>query len=140
MKFTFQNQNLVLNRYSTGRYNVHEVKFKQGIDIYIFIKSSLEFKGHEVSTKKQVNNLTKVTFRNVPFNILDEEIIELCNCYGTPTNNKVNYEKLFNARNKGMMSGTRWVEMEMKPGISFNNFYYGGAFAWRHWLSSYSIT
>ena len=103
---------------------MHEVKFKQGIDIYIFIKSSLEFKGHEVSTKKQVNNLTKVTFRNVPFNIPDVEIIELCNCYGTPTNNKVNYEKLFNARNKGMMSGTRWVEMEMKPGISFNNFYW----------------
>ena len=117
------NQCLGFN-YSTGRYSVREVKFKPGIDISTFVKNSLDFKGHEVSTKKQVNNRTKVTFRNVPFNIPDEEIIELCKCYGSPVENKVNYEKLFNARNKGMMGGTRWVEMEMKPGVYFNNFYW----------------
>ena len=110
--------------YSTGRYGVREVKFKPGVDISQFIKNGIEFKGHEVFTKKQVNNLTKVTFRNVPFNIPDEEVIELCKCYGTPVNNKVHYERLFNARNKGMMGGTRWVEMEMRPGVCFNNFYW----------------
>ena len=86
--------------------------------------TNLEFKGYEVSTKKQLNNVTKVSFRNVPFNIPDEEIIELCKCYGNPLNNKVYYEILFNARNRGMMGGTRWVEMELQPGVSMYNFYW----------------
>ena len=94
------------------------------MDISLYIKNGLIFKGHEVNTKKQINNLTKVTFRNVPFNIPDEEIIELCKCYGSPVDNRVNYEKLFNSRNKGMMGGTRWVEIELKPGVCFNNFYW----------------
>ena len=110
--------------YSTGRYSVREVKFKPDVDISLYIKNGLIFKGHEVNTKKQINNLTKVTFRNVPFNIPDEEIIELCKCYGSPVDNRVNYEKLFNSRNKGMMGGTRWVEIELKPGVCFNNFYW----------------
>ena len=37
--------------------------------------------------------------------------------YGNPVNNKVNYEKMFNSRNKGMMGATRWVEMDLKQGI-----------------------
>ena len=110
--------------YSTGRYDTREVKFKPDIDLSPYIKVNLEFKGHLVSTKKQSANVTRVTFRNVPFNVPDEEIIQLCKCYGTPLHNKVNYEKLFNARNKGMMGGTRWVEMEFKSGYIMNNFYW----------------
>jgi hypothetical protein len=59
---------------------------------------------------KQMNNVTKWSFRNVPFNVPDEEIIQLCRCYGSPVRNKVNYEKMFNSRNRGMMGSTRWVE------------------------------
>ena len=66
--------------YSTGRYDTKEIKFKPGVDISPYIKTSLEFKGHEVSTKKQANNLTKISFRNVPFSVPDEEIIQLCRC------------------------------------------------------------
>jgi hypothetical protein len=97
--------------YSTGRYDTKEIKFKPGVDLSAYVKTSFEFKGHEVSTKKQVNNVTKISFRNVPFNIPDEEIIQLCKCYGTPLNNKVHYERMFNKRNKGMMGATRWVEI-----------------------------
>ena len=71
-----------------------------------------------------MNTLTKVTFRDVPFNISDEEVIELCKCYGTSVNTRVHYERLFNTRNKVMMGGTRWVETEMRPGVCFNNFYW----------------
>ena len=45
------------------------------------------FKGHDISIKKQVNNLTRVTFKNIPFNIPDEEVIHLCKRYGEPLNN-----------------------------------------------------
>ena len=108
--------------YTTGRYDTREIKFKSGVDLSPYIRSGIVFKGHEVSTKKQMNNMTKVTFRNVPFNIPDEEIIQLCRCYGNPLNNKVHYERLYNNRNKGMMGSTRWVEMELKT--SMNNFYW----------------
>ena len=67
---------------------------------------------------------TKISFRNVPFNIPDEEIIELCKCYGSPINNKVHYEKLTNHRNRGMVGSTRFVEMELETGVSMNNFYW----------------
>ena len=112
-------------KYSTGRYSVREVKFKPGVEISQFVKNGIVFKGHDVFTKKQVNTLTKVTFRNVPFNISDEEAIELCKCYGTLVNNRVHYERLFNTRNKVTMGGNRWVETEMRPGVCFNNFYTG---------------
>ena len=66
--------------YSTGRYETWDVKFKPGVDLSTYIKSTLVFKGHKVFTKRQMNNLTRVSFRNVPFNIPDEEIIQLCKC------------------------------------------------------------
>ena len=44
--------------------------------------------------------------------------------YGNPVNNKVNYEKMFNSRNKGMMGATRWVEMDLKQGVVMKNFYW----------------
>ena len=108
--------------YSTGKYDTREIKFKPGVDLTPYIKTGLVYKDHEVSTKKQMNNLTKVSFRNVPFNIPDEEIIQLYRCYGTPLNNKVNYEKMHNNRNKGMVGSTRWVEMDLKANM--NNFYW----------------
>jgi hypothetical protein len=100
------------------------VKFKPGVDISPYIRSSFLFKGYEVSTMKQMKNATKVSFRNVPFSVPDEEIIELCKCYGNPVNNKVHFEKLNNSRNRGMMGSTRWVEVEFKAGVSMNNFYW----------------
>lgn len=110
--------------YSSGRYDTREIKFKSGVDISPYIKEPFEFMGHEVYTQKQMNNMTKVTFKNVPFNVPDEEIIQLCKAYGNPVNNKVNYEKMFNSRNKGMMGATRWVEMDLKHGVVMKNFYW----------------
>ena len=69
----------------TTRYDTKEIKLKQGVDPTPYLTSTpLEFKGHLVSVQKQMNNLTRVTFRNVPFNIPDEEIIHLCQVYGDP--------------------------------------------------------
>ena len=110
--------------YSTGRYDTREIKFRPGVDISPYIKEPFEFMGHEVYTQKQMNNMMKVTFKNVPFNVPDEEIIQLCKAYGNPLYNKVNYERMFNSRNKGMMGATRWVEMDMKQGVVMKNFYW----------------
>ena len=70
--------------YNTGRYDSRHIKFKPGIplDPYI-ISDPISFKNHLISTKKQLNNIVRVSFRNVPLNVPNEEIINLCNCYGT---------------------------------------------------------
>ena len=36
----------------------------------------------------------------------------------------VHYERLYNDKNRGMMGGTRYVEVELFPGASMNNFYW----------------
>ena len=109
--------------YVTGRYDTKEVMFKPGVDISPYI-GFFEFMEHEITTRKQRSNVTKVTFKNVPLNVPDDEIIHLCGTYGKPLDYIVHYEKLNNLRNKGMLGGTRYVEVELFPGASFNNFYW----------------
>ena len=44
-------------------------------------------------------NITKITFKNLPLKVLDEEIIHLWMAYGKPVDNKVRYEVLRNPKN-----------------------------------------
>ena len=110
--------------FSTPRYDTREVVLKPGVDISPYIKTLENFCGHTVTTRPQSNNVTKVSFRNVPSNVPDEEIIRLCNAYGTPLKNVVTYEKMNGNRMAGCVGSTRFVEMEITPGKSFNNYYW----------------
>ena len=78
---------------------------------------------HQITITEQSNNLTRVTFRNVPFNIPDEEIIHLCKVYGEPVNNHVFYEKP-TGKSRGVPGATRFVKMKIKPGMQFENYYW----------------
>ena len=109
--------------YTLGRYDTREVMFKAGVDMTPYL-GFYEFMGHEITTRRQRNNVTKVTFKNVPLNIPDEEVIHLCEAYGKPIDYQVHYEKLTNLKNRGMAGGTRYVEVEMFPGASMFNFYW----------------
>ena len=48
----------------------------------------------------------------------------MCLAYGRPLENKVQYEVLRNSRNKGHTGSTRFVDMELFEGSSFNNYYW----------------
>ena len=67
-----------------------------------------------------MNNRARVT---IPFNIPDEEIIHLCKVYGEPINNKVHYENP-TRNSRGVSGSTRYVEMILKPGMQFENYYW----------------
>ena len=109
--------------YNTGRNDTKQVKLKPGIPVAdILAKSPLEFKGYKVVVTQQRLNITRVTFKNVPLNVPDEEIIHLCMSYGSPVENKVQYEVLRNSRNKGHTGSTRFVDMELNEDSSFNNY------------------
>ena len=109
--------------YTTGRYDTKEVMFKPEVDISAFL-GTYEYLEHEITTRRQRNNVTKVTFKNLPLNIPDEEIVNLVECYGKPVDYVVHYEKMNNNKNKGMVSGTRFIELELFSGASLNNFYW----------------
>ena len=79
---------------STTRYDTKEVKLRAGVDPTPYISMDpFYFKDHKVEVRLQSGSITRVTFKNVPFNIPDEELINLCECYGEPVNNFVQYEK-----------------------------------------------
>ena len=109
----------------TSRYDTKEVKMKPGVDIspYLTKDSPIYFKDHEVVVTAQTANVTKVTFKNVPFNISDEELINLCQCYGEPVDNIVNYEQPSKNR-RGVMGSTRYVNIRLSPGKQLENFYW----------------
>ena len=108
----------------THRYDTKAIKLKRGVDPTPYLRlTPVLFKGHKITIMKQQNNLTKVTFKEVPFNVPDEEIIHLCKIYGEPTMNKVHYEHP-NRNTRGVPGSTRYVEMKLTPGMQFENFYW----------------
>ena len=108
----------------THRYDTKEIHLKKGVDPSPYLTATpILFKGHHITVRKQMNNLTRVTFKNVPFNIPDEEIIHLCQVYGDPLNNEVNYDKP-SSNTRGIPGSTRFVEMKMSQGKQFENYYW----------------
>ena len=109
---------------TTQRYDTKEINLKPGIDANKYITQvPIEYKGHMISVTQQSVGTIKVTFRNVPMNIPDEEIINLCESYGTPVDNIVHYEQMPRAY-RGLKGPNRSVNMRMNPGKQFENFYW----------------
>ena len=109
---------------STQRYDTKEINLKPGVEPNKYItKSPIEFKAHMVTISQQTIGTIKVTFNNVPWEIPDEEIINLCEVYGTPLYNIVNPEQTPRAY-RGLKGPNRSVDMKMSPGKQFENFYW----------------
>ena len=86
----------------------------------------LVFKQHKVNISVVTKVATKVTFKNVPISVPDEEILHLCSQYGEVKDDRVRREVIhFGGAKKLKITGsTRWVEMTLKPGKAFRNFYW----------------
>ena len=105
--------------------NPKEVVLKPGSSLDDYCKTIKDFYGYNVTSRRQESNSVKrITFRNVPSSVPAEEILHLCSYYGTPINNKVSYERLKGSRFEGMVGSTMYVEVKMKPGLAFNNYYW----------------
>ena len=110
---------------SSGRYDLREIKFKPGVSIRSYETGvPIEFKNHLVSVRQQLKNVTRVTFKNVPLNVPDEEIINLCVCYGKLVDGTVRYETLRNIKGRTLSGSTRFVDMYLDEGKSFFNYYW----------------
>ena len=111
--------------YNTGRYDTREIQMKNGIDTTRFLRvEPVEFMEHEIRVSALNTRSTKVTFRNVPLNVPDEELLHLAYHYGKPVDNRVTREVLNNDKNRGMRGSTRFIEMNLDEGKSFLNYYW----------------
>ena len=111
--------------FNSGRYDQREVKFKPDIDASPFIRvHPFVFKDHSVTVRKQRQNITRVTFKNVPLNVPDEEVLTLCACYGRVVDRIVQYERLNNIRGRGLTGSTRFVDVELEEGKTLENYYW----------------
>ena len=113
---------------NTGRYDTRELLLRPGTDLTGVITSSVPhiFKEHEITVKMLSQQVTKVTFRNVPMSVPDEEIVHLCSQYGDLVDGRVHREviRLGGATRYSLVSSTRWAEVKLKSGMTFNNFYW----------------
>ena len=76
--------------YSSGRYDTRYIKLKPEVEPTPFLKSEpTVYLHHRVTVTSQNNKFTRVTFRNVPLNVPDEELLHLAWHYGTPVDNQV---------------------------------------------------
>ena len=82
------------------------------------------FKKHKISAQVVRTFATRVTFRNVPISVPNEEILHLCSQYGKPKDGIVHREVLHFGAKRSIPSSTRWVEMTLEPGRSFRNYYW----------------
>ena len=109
---------------TTHRYDSKEVKLKPKVDASKYLTTEpLVFKDHEVKVRKQTTASTRIVFKNIPFNIPDEEVLNLCNCYGTPIENKVHYDRP-SPISRGIPGSTRFVNMKLFPGKKMMNYYW----------------
>ena len=62
-----------------------------------------------------LKNVTKITFKNVPMSVPDEEIIHLCKTYSTPIDNIVHREmvRLQTPVKRTITGSTRYVEVNL---------------------------
>ena len=97
--------------------------FKPDIDLTPFL-GSYQGLEHEITCRRQRSNISKITFKNVPLNIPDEEIVNLCETYGKPVDYIVQYERMYNDKNRGMVGSTRVMDVELFQGASLFNYYW----------------
>ena len=107
--------------------NSKELKFKPSVDISPFI-GSFSFRGHSFVTRRQGNKTVRLTFREVPHFICDEELLNIVKCYGAPTDSVMHYDQSPNPKSRGLVNvSTRHMEMIMGNKQIPNYFWLEGA-------------
>ena len=107
--------------------NSKELKFKPAVDISPYI-GSFTFRGHTFLSRRQGNRSVRVTFREVPHFICDEELLNIVQCYGTPTDHVMHYDLSANPKARGLVNvNTRHMEMTLGDKKIPNYFWLEGA-------------
>ena len=104
-------EDCVLFNYSFSNFSNKEVGFKPAVDLSPFL-GNFKFKGHTTITKRQTSRSVRVSFKNVPLNVPDQELLNIIECYGEATDAMVSYHPSTNPKARGIVNAnTRHIEM-----------------------------
>ena len=114
---------------NTGRFETKQIKLKQHVDVSKILNDFPDtYNDYIVSIRSAARyETTKVTFRNVPLEIQDDELMNLCVIYGKVEGEipremvRMNCKKLGKVK---LASSTRYVHMKLDPGKKFKNYYW----------------
>ena len=68
---------------NTGRYDCKQILLKPNIDTSRLTSEFPDtFNGYSINVTKLTETTTRIKFNNVPLEVPDEEILNLCSCYG----------------------------------------------------------
>ena len=111
--------------FNTGRYDTRELQLKSDIDPTRFLRvDPVDFMDHKITVSALKNKSTRVTFRNVPLNVPDEELLHLAYHYGKPVNDVVTREVLTNVKSRGIKGSARYIDMNLDDGKTLENYYW----------------
>ena len=110
----------------TSSFNMREIELKPHIAAGNHVNNGEHFiynRDWRVLATAQSVRWTRVTFRDVPLNVEDEEIIHLCVLFGEVKNKNVMHEEA-SPNTRGVKKMTRYVDMRFNYGQYLNNFYW----------------
>ena len=113
--------------HSLGNYNFKELSFKPGVPIDSYVGTYNISQGpatFSITTKKQQSSTVRLTFRNCPLNIPDQELLHIATTFCSPVDNIIHYETITNTKAKGLRGGTRYMEVELRPNVIVPNFFW----------------
>ena len=119
--------NCLTFNHSLGNNSCKELSFKPGVIIDGYVGNFNICQGQSnfnLNTKKQQCSTVRLTVKNCPLNIPDQEILHIANTFCKPVDNIIHYETLSNVKAKGLKGGTRYLEVELKPGAVVPNFFW----------------
>ena len=76
-----------------------------------------------ITTKLQSGTKVRLVFRECPLSIPDDEILHIAKTFCNPTDDIVHYEQM-NSKGKSIRSGTRYLEVELKPGVVLPTYFW----------------
>ena len=110
----------------TSSFLTREIELKPGVNATNHLHGGEHFtykREWRIHATTQCVRYTRVTFRDVPLNVEDEEIVHLCSFFGEVRKKTVMKEEA-GAVTRGVRKSTRYVDMRFKYGAYLNNFYW----------------
>ena len=112
---------------NTGKIDTKQILFRPEVDVEEYISNFPDtFGDYSINITRMTSTEKKITFKQVPAFVPDEEILNLCALYGD-VEGGVQREKInlcSNNKNIYIQTSTRFVMMRLKPGAFFNNYYW----------------
>ena len=113
--------------HSLSNQSTKELAFQPGFKIpNKYIDSWTITKGSNtyfITTKLQSGTKVRLVFRECPLSIPDDEILHIARTFCNPTDDIVHYEQM-NSKGKSIRSGTRYLEVELKPEVALPTYFW----------------